>query len=321
MNNHVQSLITLLRREFWESPVAFKWTPAGIGVLMLVLMIMMLIFVGEIDAQHAFTKDSIREFTKQEAPDRGLLVSAGLFSLSPLFNGVLFFVVIFYLSGSLYDDRKDRSILFWKSLPVSDSMTVTSKLITACITVPLSFFLALVVTQIIVLIIASGYAMTAGVNPFTAAWLPANLPKLFIVQALSYLVYSLWMLPIYGWLLFCSSWAPRLPILIATGVPVLIGLLQSFYSTVTSFSMSGWNLWMVIVRRLGEASLPMSINIDMDDMNDMENFNIESQQGFDFLSFAALGRRMIDPDMLLGILVALAFIAGAIWFRRRATDN
>ena len=318
MSTPMTNTLTLLRREFWEHNIAFKWTPAGIGILMIVLLLMSLVFVGEIDAQHAFTRDAIREFAAHDADQRGRFVSMGLFSLSPLFNVIMFFVVIFYLSGSLYDDRKDRSILFWKSLPVSDATTVGSKMITACVTVPLAFFLAVAATQLIVLVIASIYSLTAGVNPITSAWLPANLPKLFTVQLLSYIVYSLWMLPIYAWIAFCSSWAPRLPILIAVGVPVLIGLMQSFYSTVTSFSMGSWNLWMMIVRRLAEASVPMSMEFSFDDM---ENIDIDPENDFNFLSFIALGRRLVDPDMLVGILVAAVFIAGAIWFRRRATDN
>lgn len=318
MSTPVRNTLVLLRREFWEHTIAFKWTPIGIGILMIILMLMSLVFVGEIDAQHAFTRDAIREFAAENAARRGQFISAGLFSLSPLFNVILFFVVIFYLAGSLYDDRKDRSILFWKSLPVSDTATVASKIFTACVTVPLFYFLALAATQLIVLVIASIYAMTAGVNPFTAAWLPANLPKLWTVQALSYIVYSLWMLPIFGWIAFCSSWAPRLPILIAVGVPVLIGLMQSFYSTVTSFSMGAWNLWMMIVRRLAEASVPMSMEFSAEDM---ESFDFDTGTDFDFLSFAALGKRLVDMDMLAGIVIGAVFIAGAVWFRRRATDN
>src|SRR3546814_20822192 len=61
----------------------------------------------------------------------GFALDVAMYSAMGLLVVVLGFVVFFYCLGALYDDRRDRSILFWKSLPVSDASTVLSKVFSA----------------------------------------------------------------------------------------------------------------------------------------------------------------------------------------------
>jgi ABC-2 type transport system permease protein len=310
------TIMTLMRRELWESPISFKWTPLAIGALLLLAVIVTLIIGARIEAEMALTGDALRTLAQQPVEQRRLLVSGSLFSISAIFFQLMLLIIIFYLAGSLFDDRKDRSILYWKSLPVSDHITVASKLLTACLLVPALFLGAIILTQLALLLIATGYALLAGVNPLTTLWLPASLPKLWTVMALGLLVQALWLLPIYAWLLFCSSWAPRLPILIAIGVPAAISFMQHAWSLISSMSLPGMNIGLIILKRLGAGVLPMNIEIDIgDNMSDLE-FDEEL-----FMSFSSLGEHLLRPEMWIGIGLALLLLVASVWFRRRATDN
>jgi ABC-2 type transport system permease protein len=311
--NHVW---ILMRREIWESPVAFKWTPLGIGALIIVFTIIMLVLGARFDNQMAFTLDAMRLFSDMPFEQKRLIVSGLLFASSNFFLQLMILIILFYLAGSLFDDRKDRSILFWKSLPVSDGMTVASKLLTACVMVPALFLLAIILTQLALLAIASIYSLLAGVNPFSHIWVPASLPRLWTVMALGMLVQALWLLPIYAWLLFCSSWAPRLPILIAIAIPAGLAIAQHSYSLISGFRLPDYNIGAVILRRLGSGVLPGNANIDFSGGVQNIEFNEEL-----FMSFSTIFNHLLKPEMWLGWLIAAVFLYGAVWFRRRASDQ
>lgn len=314
-------LIALMRRELWESPVAFKWTPVFIGGFCLLMLATVLALGAKLDYQFAFTLDSIRMFAAEDTAQRRMLLSGVLFSIAALFNFILFLVVVFYLAGSLFDDRKDRSILFWKSLPVSDTATVSSKLLTACLLAPALFLAGIVAVHILVLLVATVYALAAGVNPFTTFWLPASLPYMWSVLIGGYLVQALWMLPIYGWLLFCSSWAPRLPFLIAIAVPAMLGFVQHFWSLFTGFRLPDFNIWAASFGRIVHGVIPIGVQLQVND-NGNNGFTAHGPTGEPLLvSFAPLVERLGSLNLWIGVAVGLTFAAGAVWFRRRATDN
>lgn len=314
------TLWSLMRRELWESPVAFKWTPVGIAGFIVLMTVLLLIIGARVDTEMAFTLDGIRMLADQPREQLQLVVSGALFSIAVLFIQIMILVVLFYLSGSLYDDRKDRSILFWKSLPVSDQMTVASKVLTACLLVPALFLGGIIVTQIVLLLIGSGYALLAGIDPLTTLWLPASLPHLWTVLAFGFLVQALWLLPIYAWLVFCSSWAPRLPILIAIVIPLVIGLIQHFWSFYTGFRLPEHNLLLTMLKRLGAGVLPMSSNWDVRHSASEGLAQITPGQEM-FMSFSTVFSHLLKLEMWVGVAIGLGLLAGAVWFRRRATDN
>src|SRR5699024_8479380 len=184
----ISTLWALMRRELWESPGAFKWAPISILGLTLFFIVFGLILGSRFDNEMAFTLDAIRQFAGVPAEQRQLFVTGALFTVSALFFQVLLLVLLFYLSSCLYDERKDRSILFWKSLPVSDSMTVMSKLLTACLLAPLLYLAAVIITQLVLLATASGYGFMAGVNPLPTFCRLDLLPLVWVFAALVLLV-------------------------------------------------------------------------------------------------------------------------------------
>src|SRR3546814_13401578 len=100
-----------------------------------------------------------------------------LFPYTTLFRSpfiVLAFVVFFYCLGALYDERKDRSVLFWKSLPVSDAQTVLSKVGSAVVVAPVLAVIASLVTMIGFMVMLSIVVLFHGGNQWTLLWGPAS---------------------------------------------------------------------------------------------------------------------------------------------------
>src|SRR6266513_6275590 len=76
-----------------------------------------------------------------------------------------FIVGVFYCLDALHGERRDRSILFWKSLPVSDLTTVLSKASIPLVVLPLLTFAIIVATQFVMLVWSSVLLITHGMNP------------------------------------------------------------------------------------------------------------------------------------------------------------
>src|SRR5437870_2759123 len=131
-----------------------------------------------------------------------------------------FVVAAFYCLDALHGERHDRSILFWKSLPVSDAMTVLSKASIPIVVLPLLTFAITLVTHIVMLLLSSVVLMGSGVNVATL-WHHLSLLQVWLMLLYHLVaVHGLWYAPIYGWLLLVSAWARRAAILWA-GLPLL----------------------------------------------------------------------------------------------------
>src|SRR2546422_9977936 len=122
---------------------------------------------------------------------------------------ITFLVAVLYCLDALYGERRDRSILFWKSLPVSDVTTVLSKAIIPILLLPLLTFAITFVVQLIMLLISTAVLLGSGQS---AAPLWSNVSFFQMSLALLYhlvAVHGLWYAPIFGWLLLVSAWARR----------------------------------------------------------------------------------------------------------------
>src|SRR5213075_3284757 len=131
-----------------------------------------------------------------------------------IFNA--FIVGVFYCLDELHGERRDRSILFWKSLPVSDLTTVFSKFAIPLIILPLLSFAIAVVTQFVMLLLSSG--LSAGTLGARMSFFHLSLMLLYHILT----VHGLWYAPLYGWLLLVSAWAPRAPFIWAFLPPFVI---------------------------------------------------------------------------------------------------
>jgi len=157
-----------------------------------------------------------------------------------LIMGTALIVGIFYSLDALYGERRDRSILFWKSLPVSDLTTVLSKVSIPLVVLPLLSFAITIATQLIVLLLSSVVLMGSGLSGTTlwthASFFHVSLMLLYHLMT----VHGLWYAPMYGWLFFVSALAPRAPFIWAFLPPfVICGVEKIAFNTTHFLTMLG----------------------------------------------------------------------------------
>ena len=220
----------LIRREFWEHKGAMLWAPLVAAALMLAAIVGSLLyglslgrFQGQITANGVSRRVSLTLADLPADKLQGFLNTAAELYLAvsaPLFV-MLAATVFFYCLSALHDERRDRSILFWKSLPVSDAQTVLSKALTAAIVAPVIIIAIAVAMSVLIVLLAGIGSAFYGLNllgPLLSN--PAfYLAPLRLAGLLP--VYVLWALPTIGWLLLVSSWAKSKVFLWAVGTPVL----------------------------------------------------------------------------------------------------
>ncbi|MFJ1472438.1 hypothetical protein [Massilia orientalis] len=220
----------LLKREFWEHKGSMFWAPLIVGSLLVVLLgctitygimqhgIPAHVTINGQTLDHARLDQILPEETKLVVAK----IATGMYlgASAPLF-AILVGVVFFYCLGALYDERRDRSILFWKSLPVSDPMTVLSKAVMAMVVAPAITLVLAVAASLALLFIACLALSTQGLNLFASLLASSDLYLSPLRLAALLPVYVVWALPTVGWLMLVSSWAKSKPFLWAVGVPVV----------------------------------------------------------------------------------------------------
>jgi len=245
----------LLRREFWEHKGGFFWTPLVVSAIMTVVLAVSLAAAVTMGAQKGVHINGADVGSLSEAmnPEQQAQFVQGLThgymgTGAPLFM-VLAFVVFFFCLGSLFDERKDRSVLFWKSLPVSDAETVLSKVATALVVAPVISVAFATITGVLSLLFICIAAAAAGLNIFGSV-LTSGAVYLAPFQIASIIpVYILWALPTVGWLMMVSAWAKTKPFLWAVGAPLLIGVLLLWFKALFSLDLDTDWYWRDIVAR------------------------------------------------------------------------
>ena len=314
-------LLALVKREFWENKGAFRTTPLVIGGIYIVLTLMFIVTFSHFDNEFQSLKELTRFLSQTEVGLRSEIIYGVTIAVFPgLFTLALGFVVFFYLLGSLYDDRKDRSILFWKSLPASDTLTLGSKLLSAMVVAPLIFWVVYVLTHIIIMLVFSVVVLSLGENPWTLFLSLGSPFKGWSMVLLSYLAQSVWALPLYGWLMLVSSFAPRIPLLFAVLPPVVVAVLQIWIEFLQTFTLKK-NLFGVIGEWFANSPLILSADNHGDDKLSV-SLGIPLTDTFGHeVTVANMLDRLFSTHMLIGLAVAAVFLGTALWLRRRATES
>jgi ABC-2 type transport system permease protein len=212
-----------------------------------------------------------------------------------LIMGTAFIVGIFYSLDALYGERRDRSILFWKSLPVSDLTTVLSKFAIPLFFLPLLSFAIAVVTQFIMLLLSSVALLGTGpsVGTLGARMSFFHMSLMLLYHILT--VHGLWYAPIYGWLLLVSAWAPRAPFIWAFLPPfVLWGVERMAFRT-------SHLLGMLQYRLIGP---------------EPSTATTRSGNLMEMLSAITPVQFFSTPGLWIGLAVAAIFLAAAVRLRR-----
>jgi len=270
-------------RELWENRSIYIAPLAVAGLILVGSLISAFRLPGKMRAVSTLDPMQQHEVLAQHYEVAALLIM-----------GTTFIVAVFYCLDALHGERRDRSILFWKSLPVSDLTTVLSKACIPLVVLPLLTFTITVVTQCLMLLISSAALLGSGLSVATL-WSQLSLPQTWL-DLLYHLVtiHALWYAPIFGWLLLVSAWARRMPILWA-GLPVLaIALVEKIAFNTTHFAE-------MLGSRLGGGP---------------EAVSLPGASPMDPMTHLTPGHFLTSAGLWIGLAMTAAFLAAAVRMRR-----
>ena len=286
-----QLLTTLVRRELWEHPALWR-VPLGVAALLGVSTV----FSPSINLEG-------HDLARFGSHERVIALNVSQDAWAMLIYLAAAIVASFFVLDSLYAERKDRSILFWKSLPVSDGLTVLSKFLVAAVIVPLGAFVLAILSHLLALTIwklrvAAG-AVPDLVSLDLVAWLRGEL-----VIFLLLLVSSLWYAPVVAAGLLVSAWAKRSPLMWATLPLVLIPLFEAivfrtgYVWSVIRYRSEG--IWFVLTHKGGRSVVSENMAL-LTDLNWAGAFG--------------------NVNLWLGLVATAALLYAAVRIRRYRDDT
>jgi ABC-2 type transport system permease protein len=273
-----------VRRELWEFRSIYVAPLAASAVFLFGFLISTMHLPSRMRASGQGS-DYVHEF---------MLQSCGFAAL--VLMGTMILVAIFYCLEALHSERRDRSILFWKSLPISDLTTVLSKALVAVVLLPLFAFALTCALWFVMVSFSSVVLLVRGTSVATIA------SQFSIFQLLPPLLYHMlgihgfWYAPIYGWLLLVSSWARRAPFLWATLPPLAIGVIEkiafntSYFAGMLSYVFRG-------------------------SMDDGMQSKATGMYGT-LIPRLGIGEFLTSPSLWVGLAVSAIFLAVAVRMRR-----
>lgn len=328
MNTHAwKNMYWLVKREFWEHRGGFLWAPVITGGIFLLLNIMGLVTAEVLGARHGIHigagGDLQQVISRMDSGDMstvGMALDITMYSAMALISVVLGFVVFFYCLGSLYDDRRDRSILFWKSLPISNTSTVLSKVISAGVLAPVIAVAVGIVAGMLQLVMVAVVLSFHGINVWQLLMLAH--PIRVTANLIGYLpIYLLWALPALGWLMLCSAWSRNKPFLWAVTLPVATGLMVTWFDIMGLFDLPAAWFWGHVVQRALLSVFPgSSVVSNLDDAGSFGHVP-PGEQGFGLMDLSQSYHLLAMPILWAGVLAGVGLIAAAIWFRRWRDDS
>jgi ABC-2 type transport system permease protein len=272
-----------VRRELWEYRSIYL---APLGVAALILFGFLISTIHLPDRMRAALNPAQQHDLIEQPYDFAAL----------LIMGTTFLVGVFYCLDALHGERRERSILFWKSLPVSDLTTVLSKASIPLVVLPLLTFAITVATQLSMLLL--GTAVRLGSGRSVAAlwtqvpWFQNSLMLLYHLVTVHVLYYA----PIYGWLLLVSAWARRAAFLWASLPLLAIGVVEKIAFNTSHFAA-------MLTSRMGGGAEGGAFPA------------LDGVQGHP-LAHLTPGAFLSSPGLWIGLAVAAAFLAAAVRLRR-----
>jgi len=288
------TLLMLVRRELWEHR-ALWIAPLVVAALMV---------CGAVVAGFKYHLTH-GDMSGDDRPGGMAMFAVMQGAASTPLSVVSLIVVAFYLLDCLYTERKDRSILFWKSLPVSDDQTVLSKLLVALLVVPLGVFALGLLLSLLFTGIWEVNAAFGRVPPIPGwdmlGWLKAEI-ALFACL----IVGVLWYAPYAAYLLLVSAWARRTPFLWATLPPVVAQIVEHFtFDTHYLRDLLVYRTYGIWPTLFGHMQVgrgrAFALGAALDRLN--------------------LGAALTDLNLWIGLAVAAAMVFGAIRLRRYRDDT
>lgn len=300
----IRHQLALIKREIWEHRSIFV-TPLAIASIVTLGSLAALIFAsGYAEELHMaiFGATNIVGDSGRTAVLTGHFVGT-----SWLFLVALAILTVFYSLDSLYAERKDKSILFWRSLPVTDAETVISKLITAVVVIPIVAVITIVATHIVNLIVTSIWVSAKGGDAFLLIWGSVALLDNWLAVLIVVLATAIWMSPFIGWFLLVSAFAKRSPLPMAFLPLVLIPLLEGIFLHSRFFATAVFGRG---------TSMPLFHGINMDAIFDKSHQLQVNEEVISLLLYLDVGQFVLSPATWAGVVVCGLLTTGAIYIRR-----
>jgi len=278
------SFIWSVRRELWENR---SITIAPVAVAAVALF-------GFLISTHHLA-ENLRDMAGLDPAQQAaeLFKPYGYVAIAIMFTN--FIVGAFYCLGALHGERRDRSILFWKSLPVSDLTTVLAKACIPFVVLPAIGFVVILATQAAMLVLSTVVLLMGGENP-SILWSQLPLSGLVFGLFRGLIVCALWHAPVYGWLLAVSAWARRATFLWAVLPPLGLCVVEKF-----AFGTQ------VVSAQLGNLLIGCCAQVFDEQVGNSGAIAFAQTQPFAFLAL---------PSLWIGLVVAAALIAAAVRLRR-----
>jgi ABC-2 type transport system permease protein len=270
-----------LRRELIEARSIYL-APLAVGAISLLGFLIALVHMH---ARLRAATDSMQQHTIIEQP---------FVTVATMLMAIDIIVAVFYSLDALYGERRDRSILFWKSLPVSDLTTVLAKASIPILVLPLIASAVTIALQFVMLLVSSAVLAGSGMSA-SMVWTHIPILKTAGINLYHLVVFhGIWYAPFYAWCLMVSAWAKRTPFLWAVLPPVVVGLVEKIAFNTTHFGT-------MILQRVGVGSgtqsEPKGMTMDMFAPHHAVHF-------------------LFSPEMWLGLLFTAACLFAAAHLRR-----
>ncbi len=301
----------LLQREFLEGKFFYVWLPIILLGIVTLFVFMALTGIGKVGGGEvvitgaAGLAQGLNLLVEKHGDDAPLAVAVAYQMITALPWLSVPFIIFFSLIGSFYDERRDRSVLFWKSMPVSDTEEVIAKLVGVVILAPLIVLGVTILWQLGFAALFSLVSLVFG-GPVGVLWPLGALIDIWLSVVMMLILTSLWALPVLAWLLLVSAYAPRAPFVYAT---LPIGLLITLENWL--FSTHGIAKWLGLHMGFGAMR---SLGLEGRHINGPDELLAE----VNFLNMLeAFGRSLADPNFWVGLVVAGGLLYGAVELRRR----
>jgi ABC-2 type transport system permease protein len=274
-----------VRRELWENRSIYIAPLAVAGAVLFGFLI------STITLPHRMRALSALDAGKQRAAvAMPYSVAAGLIMATA------FIVGVFYCLDALHGERRDRSILFWKSLPVSDRTTVLSKAGIPLVVLPLFSFAIVLTTQVMILTMST-VALLGNGPGLTTLWTYAKFFQSTLALIYGLIAVALWHAPLYGWLLLVSGWARRATFLWAVLPPLAICVFEAIAFRTSYFAkLLGYR----VIGFYEQAFVP----------------HVKGTVAIDPLTALTPGNYLSTPGLWIGLALAAVFLTAAVRLRR-----
>jgi ABC-2 type transport system permease protein len=272
-----------LRREFWENRYLYIAPLAAAAVFLFGYLISLI-----------HSPDQLRALVALDPAHSHADMSAPFDTSAALMMGTAILMSIFYSAEALHGERRDRSILFWKSLPVSDATTVLVKASIPLLILPVLVSAITAVMQFLMLELSTVALLATG-GDVAMLWAHFPIVKMSLLTLYHLLTaHALWPAPVYCWLILVSGWGRRAPFLWAALPVVAIGGLEKLAFNTTYFAT-------LVGSRLIGATAP-AVSTEFFPSNPMTHITPDT-----FLA---------APGLWIGLAIAAIFLAAAIRLRR-----